>query len=173
MTALEDKTVKGNPLDHRLVRMLLPEYLDEIDKAEARRGELDAAIKGKSGDEDSDDETDVEDGLTPVEVAALKKESSVAKKRAKTLEQAFVAELAEARSLLSSEDEQRLVLSVARSELTDHLDIYVERHRMLVALSLENWWEKYAVPLSEIEAARDNAAKVLTGFLEELGYARF
>ena len=63
-TALDDKKVKGNPLDHRLVRVLLPEYLEEIEEAEAQRAELDATIKAApttADAEEDDDEDDADD----------------------------------------------------------------------------------------------------------------
>ena len=71
-TALDDKTDKGTPLDHRLVRVLLPEYLEEVEAAEARQAELDATIKGATGnstDEDDDDTDDEEDTLSAAELA--------------------------------------------------------------------------------------------------------
>lgn len=173
-TALDDKTVRGNPLDHRLVRALVPKYIVEIDEAEARRAELDATIKGASAsnEDEGEEERDDEEALSPAELAALKKELGAAKKKVKALEQEFVVKLTAARGQLSSESEDTLVLGIARSDLTDHLDAYVDRHRQLVASALENWWEKYAVALGEIETARDKSAKVLAVFLEELGYAR-
>jgi len=173
-TALDDKTVRGNPLDHRLVRVLLPEYLDEIEEAEARRAGLDATIKGasSSSDNEGEEERDDVEALSPGELAALKKEVTAAKKKLQALRQEFVVKLTAARGQLSSEDEDSLVLRIARSDLTDHLDAYVDRHRQLVASALDNWWEKYAVALGQIETARDKSAKVLAVFLEELGYAR-
>jgi type I restriction enzyme M protein len=44
-TGLEEDGARGSPLDHRFVRVLLPEYLTDISDAEARRVELDAAVK--------------------------------------------------------------------------------------------------------------------------------
>ena len=40
--------LKENPLDHKLVRLLLPEHLDEIAELEAKKSELDATIKRRS-----------------------------------------------------------------------------------------------------------------------------
>jgi len=175
-TALDDKAAKGNPLDHRLVRILLPEYLDEIEEAEAHRAELDATIKGAADDSDGDaddaseDDTHDEDTLSPADLAALKKELTAAKKRAGVLEQEFVAKLAVARDQLSSDDRQTLVLRIARFDLSEHLDVYIDTHRRLVTTALENWWGKYAVTLNAIETARDEASHTLNGFLRELGY---
>jgi type I restriction system adenine methylase (hsdM) len=172
-TALDDKAVKGNPLDHRLVRVLLPEYLAEIKEAEARRAELDATIQGATGsaDDDVEDETGDEDSLSPAELATLKKELTAAKKKAKALEQEFVAKLTAARDRLSRDDEHRLVLGIAQSDLTDHLDVHVIRHRHVVAAALENWWDKYASTLQAIEDAQRSAMGLLDSFLKDLGYA--
>jgi type I restriction enzyme M protein len=171
-TALDDKTMKGNPLDHRLVRVLLPEYLDDIEEAEGRRAELDATIKGATGstDDDADDDAEVEDALSPAEMSVLKKELTAAKKRVRALEQQFVTKLAEAHSLLSSDDVQTLVLGIARADLTDHLDAYVDKHRLLVTSALENWWDKYAVTMEALEDQAHTARAALKTFEKALGY---
>ena len=36
--------------------------------------------------------------------------------------------------------------------------------------SVEYWWDKYRVTLTEIEGKRDEAAKALQGFLKGLRY---
>ena len=171
-TALDDKPVNGSPPDHRLVRVLLPEYLAEIEEAEAHRAELDAMIKGaiSSKDDEAEEEVDEEDVLPPAELAALKKKLTTAKKSAKALEQDFVAKLAAARAELSRDRERELVLRIALSDLTEHLDAYLGKHRQLVILALASWWDMYAVPLRAIEVQRDVAATSLARFLEELGY---
>ena len=51
-----------------------------------------------------------------------------------------------------------------------HLNAYVTAHRQQMIATLENWWDKYAVPLHQLEADRDAATNKLTGFLKELGY---
>jgi type I restriction enzyme M protein len=173
-TALDDKADKGDPFGHRLIRVLLPEYLDEIEEAEARRAELDATIKGATGSSDDDaqeEDEDTEEGLTPAELATFKKELTAAKRRAKALEQQLVTKLAEARLRLSAGDEQSLVLGIARTALTDHIDAYVGADRHLVTSALENWWDKYAITMESIKADRETAGERLDEFLRELGYA--
>jgi type I restriction enzyme M protein len=174
-TALGDKKVNGNPLGHRLVRILLPEYLGEIVEAEARRTELDAIIKGATGDSDGEDDgagddAGDEEALSPAALATLKKELTAAKKTVKALEQAFVAKLMDARGQLSADDAQDLVIRIARTDLKDHLDAYVADHRHLVGGALENWWDKYAVTLRMIASDRDSASARLNKFLQDLGY---
>jgi type I restriction enzyme M protein len=174
-TALDDKKAKGNPFDHRLVRTLLPQYFDELERAAARRAELDAAINSASGDKDTDDEeaednTDDKEALTPAEVAALKKELAAAKKKAKVLQQELVAELTDALSQLSADDAKDLVLRIAHADLIEHLDAYVQKHRRLVVSALDGWWDRYAVPLRTLEENRNAAQVQLNSFLKELGY---
>jgi type I restriction enzyme M protein len=171
-TGLDNKTSKGNPLGHRLIRILLPEYLDEIVEVEARRTKLDATIKGvtSSSDEEVGDEIDEEDSLSPAEVAELKKDLASAKKKVKALERGFVTKLAEACDELSPDDLQQLVLRILRTDLTDHLDSYVAKQRRVVVSALENWWDKYAVTIKAVEVERDKTTAQLEYFLEELGY---
>jgi hypothetical protein len=95
---------------------------------------------------------------------------TAAKKKARALEQEFVVKLAVARDQLSREDEQALVLRIARTDLSDTLDAYVGQHRRRVVGVLESWWEKYAVTLNVIEADRDSATASLSSFLRSLGY---
>ena len=172
--ALEEEHAKGDPLDHRFVRLLLPEYLAEFGAAQAWCFELDATLKAATAapdeDEDAGEGADDKDALTPAALVDLKKELRAAKKTAKALEREFVDKLTAAREELSAGQEQGLVLAVAHSVLGDHLDAYVARHRQLVIAALKNWWDKYADTLVSVEAERDAASVVLRGFLTELGY---
>lgn len=61
-------------------------------------------------------------------------------------------------------------MGIWRENLTTHLDRYVTANRRRVIASLENWWDKYAVSLADIESQRDAAAAQLTAFLKDLGY---
>jgi type I restriction enzyme M protein len=171
-TALDDKLTEGNPFEHRLVRFLLPEYLDQIKAAEARQAALDARIKGALGSSDNEfaDQGDEEETLSPAELAAVRKELAAAKRRVKALEEEFAVKLTAARSQLSQEGEQALVLGIARVGLSDHLNSYVGRHRGLLVAALVNWRNKYSQALRSIETERDAAATMLTDSLRRLGY---
>jgi type I restriction enzyme M protein len=170
--AVDDNKFKGNPLDHPLVRALLPDYLGEVEEAQARWGELDAAIKSATAVSDDADEDDpVDEGvLSPSELAALKKDLAAAKKRARALEAELVAKLGLARLRLSPGGEQELVVGIARSDLAEHLRTYVSERRRGVIDALENWWDKYAVPLSTLASERDATVMTITGVLKALGY---
>lgn len=47
---------------------------------------------------------------------------------------------------------------------------YMAAQRKQIVAAFENWWDKYRVTLTEIEGKRDEAAKVLQGFLKGLRY---
>ena len=170
-TAMEDSDTKADPLDHRLVPELLPSYLEELSTVEARRAELDDQIKSAaSPGTEEDDEPSDDEGLPPAELAALKKELAGVKKQQKAMQQEFITKLGKARAELTAAQERDLVLSLAKNDWAAHLDGYVTAHRQQIVAALENWWDKYAIPLHQIEAERAAAAAELAGFLKDLGY---
>jgi len=173
-TALEDKTSKTDPLDHQFVSALLPDYLDELAAIEAKRLELDAQIKTatSSGEEDDDAGMDDAETLSPVELMKLKKDLTAVKKQQKALQQEFITKLGKTRAELTADEEQELVLRLTKNNLATHLGGYVTAHRQQIIAALEEWWDKYAVSLQEIERERDSATAKLAGFLKELGYDR-
>ena len=86
------------------------------------------------------------------------------------MQQEFITKLAKARAELTASQERDLVLRLAKDDLAVHLGAYVTAHRQQIITTLENWWDKYAVSLRQIEAERDAASAELTGFLRGLGY---
>ncbi len=171
-TAMEDSDAKVDPLDHKLVAELLPSYLEELAAIEARYAELDAQIKtaATTDDEDDEDPADDTEALPPAELAALKKQLTTAKKQQKAMQQEFITKLGKARAELAGVQERDLVLRLAKNDVAVHLDAYVAAHRQQIIAALMNWWDKYAVSLHQIEAARDAANTRLAGFLRNLGY---
>ena len=150
---------------------LLPSYLDELATVDARRVELDALIKAatSSGDEDDAGEDDA-NTLSPAEFAKLKKDLAGVKKQHKEFQREFITRLGKTRAELTAVDEQKLVLQLTKNNLTNHLDGYVTTHRQHIIDVVESWWNKYAIPLHQIEHERDAAAAKLAAFLMELGY---
>lgn len=173
-TALEEGNAGGEPIDHRFVRLLLPEYVTQMRAVDARCTELDGTIKAAATTPDDDVDGEAGSGdevaVSAAELATLKKELRAAKKEAKALGLEFVAKLATARAQLSSSQQQGLVLAVAHDELGDHLDAYVGKNRRLVGLALENWWGKYSTTLRTLERERDAASTRLDRYIRELGY---
>jgi len=174
LTALEEGGGKSTPLDHKLVKKLLPQFLGEIAEAEGRVAELDGTIKAATAsgdDEDGEGEADEEEGLTEAEIKALKKDLSAAKTRLKGLIRGFEDRLEEAQAELSPEQAEALVLAILRDDLQQELERRVVAHRQNLVGVVESWWDKYRVTLQEIEGERGSAQERLDGFLRELGYA--
>jgi len=172
LTALDDGTSKDNPLDHRLVKRLLPEYLADLADLEGKKAELEATIKGASGGDEEEGEAEESEGqLSDAELAALKKQLASAKRALKTKQEDFTVKLKEARAALAEPTARDLVLGILRSDLDAILTRYVASHRQEVIAAFETWWDKYRVTLTSIEQERDAAAAKLRGFLGGLGYA--
>ena len=170
-TGMEDSDTKADPLNHKLVPELLPLYLDELAAVEARRAELDAQIKtATAGGDDEDEQSDDAEALSPGDLAALKKQLTGVKKQQKATQQEFVTKLGKARAELTAVEECDLVLRLAKNDVVIHLNAYVTAHRQQIIAALENWWDKYAVPLHRIEAEREATATRFAGFLRDLGY---
>jgi type I restriction enzyme M protein len=171
-TAMEDSDTKADPLDHKLVSELLPSYLEELAAVETRRAELDAQIKAAAamGDEDDEESADDAESLSPVELTALKMQLTGVKKQQKAMQQEFITKLGKARAELTAAQERDLVLRLAKNDIVIHLNASVTAHRQQIIAVLENWWDKYAVPVRRIEAERNGATIKLAGFLRELGY---
>ncbi len=93
-----------------------------------------------------------------------------AQRQYRKLRDELLARMDETRQQMSAQDCQQLVLKIARIDLSEHLEQYVTAHRQEVIAAVENWWDKYRVTLREIERERDEAARVLDGYLRELGY---
>lgn len=170
--ALADPNAAGgkfDPLEHKLVKHLLADYLEEVRALEAQvadlKGQLDAA-KG-SEEEDGDDE---EEGLSEEEMKALKKQLATVKKELKKLMDQVSQRLVKARKALTATETQALVLGILRDDLSTQVDRYIAAHRAEVVAAFEVWWDKYRVTLGELEASREAARTKLEGFLVELGY---
>lgn len=170
--ALEDEEAAGgkfDPLEHKLVKHLLADYLEEVRALEAQvadlKGQLDAA-KGSDEEEDGGDE----EGLSEEEIKALKKQLSAVKKELKKLMDQVSQRLVKARRALTATQTQALVLGILREDLSTQVDRYIATHRAEVVAAFEVWWDKYRVTLGELEASREGARTKLEGFLVELGY---
>jgi type I restriction enzyme M protein len=174
LTALEDEDLKSkfDPLDHKLVKKLMPEYLDAIVEAEAKVAELQGSLMAANGggDEETEEDEDREE-LSEAEVKALKKHLTSAKRDLKALKLSFAKRLEEAHAKIGPEQAEALVLDILHDELRTEVDRRVVAHRQLVVAVVEHWWSKYRVNLREIEEARDGARTRLDGFLSELSYA--
>jgi type I restriction enzyme M protein len=119
---------------------------------------------------DDEDEPDDTEQLSPADLTKLKKELTAAKKHHKTLQERLLVELEAERAALTADQERDLVLGILRAQITSEVDSKVTAHGRKIVAELENWWDKYAVSLQQIEQNRHAATGKLNAFLKELGY---
>lgn len=230
----EDKKnqTKFDPLNHKLVVRLMPDYLEEMTEAEANiaeleqqkevfeRGEEAEVEEGEATEEDSeavnfakeldtrlktlkilikeprkelktfkklpllsaDKIAELKAFVEPMEAEIaeieaqlepykeIKKQLAAEKAKLRTLKNGLVKRLDIARSVLTDDECQGLVLAIFKDGLIAELERYVTAHRQQVIAAVENWWDKYRVTLQDIETERDQATKRLSKFLQGLGY---
>jgi type I restriction enzyme M protein len=170
--ALQDEDAAGgrfDPLEHKLVKHLLADYLEEVQAMEARQADLKGQIDAAKGT-DEDEGGDEAEGPTEEEIKALKRQLAAVKKDLKRLMDQVSQRLVKGYKALGSAEVQALVLDILREDLANQLERYIATHRTEVVAAFQTWWDKYRVTLGELEAARDAARSKLEGFLVELGY---
>ncbi|WP_070987941.1 type I restriction-modification system subunit M [Halofilum ochraceum] len=173
-TALDDKQEKGSPLDHKLVSFLLSDFVEELERLQGLKAELDSKIKAAEAQADNGDSEDAEaddEAPTAANLKRWKQARTEANKKLKTQQASFEARLNEAVDALDEPAAAHLLLQILHDDMVALLKRYVVQQRRAVIAAFETWWEKYKVTLTNIEAERDTAARELRGFLKELGYA--
>ena len=180
VTALEDKASKESPLEHKLVRFLMSDFVEAIDELEAKKAELDSQIKaaspkdveGEEGEatEAAEADGDEENAVDEAQLKAWKKELTTVKKQLKAKKESFTAHINAAVDGLSPEQSAELLLTILHNDMQAIVERYIAAQRKAIITAFENWWDKYRVTLTEIEGRRDRAAQALQGFLKGLGY---
>jgi type I restriction enzyme M protein len=170
LDALTEEKAKVNPLDHKVARALLPEYLGQLSALETEVAELDGRVRVTTASDDEDDGEPAEDVLSPTELKKLKGKLTATKKQLKVEKAAFADRLTTACTALDDTPARQVVLDAMEHDLLAEAQDRVVRHRRAVIAAFEMWWDKYQTPLRVLEAERDRAAAELVRFLEELGY---
>ncbi|NYE61097.1 type I restriction enzyme M protein [Duganella sp. 1224] len=180
VTALEDKASKESPLEHKLVKFLMSDFVDGITELEAKKAELDSQIKAAgpkdAEDEDDDasdaveDEADEENTVDEAQIKAWKKELTAVKKQLKARNDSFKQHIDEAVGGLTAEASAELLLTILHNDMRSIVERYMAAQLKQIVAAFENWWDKYRVTLIEIEGKRDEAAKALQEFLKGLRY---
>lgn len=174
--ALEDKDSKEDPLEHKLVKFLMNDFVDALTELETRKSELESQIKAaspkSSEDEESEsiEDTDDENVVSEAQLKAWKKQLTEVKKELKAKEGSFVDSINAAVDGLSTEQAAELLRTILNNDMRTIVERYIATQRKEVVVTFENWWNKYRVTLTEIERKRDEAAQALQGFLEGLQY---
>ncbi len=187
-------------MDHPVVRVLIPEFLDEVTKADAAVADAEVAYKtaldelaeakGPEADPDSEGDSDEPEpesdeaeteAASPEEIerltkvlAARKKELAAARKKRKALDDRFLKDLRAAAAVVVAETggPERVVLEVLDGDLAGRLEVAVAAGRRELVAAFRRWAEKYEVSLAELEAESAGAGDELGQWLKELGYAR-
>ncbi|WP_434141480.1 SAM-dependent DNA methyltransferase (plasmid) [Pseudomonas luteola] len=180
VTALEDKASKESPLEHKLVKFLMNDFVEAITELEAKKAELDSQIKaanpkdaeGEDGEaaEAAEDEADEDNAVDEAQLKAWKKELAAIKKQLKAKNDSFKQHIDEAVDGLAPEASAELLLTILHNDMQAIVERYMAAQRKQIVAAFENWWDKYRVTLTEIEGKRDEAAKALQGFLKGLRY---
>jgi type I restriction enzyme M protein len=157
--------------EHRVVPVLLPDYLNELEEAEVHRAELDAKVKAATAADGDEDSEPLEEELSPAELKVLKAELIAAKRRVRALEAEFVDRLAICASRLDAEADTDLVLRIFKADLRGRLNDRVTASRRTLIDRFRTWADKYAVTLRDLDSQRESAATHLEAYLQELGYA--
>lgn len=178
ITALEDKTSKQSPLEHKLVKFLLGDFVAGLAELETKMAELDNQLKAATpargeGADEADSAVDADDEENPIDEAQLrawKADLIKVKKQFKAQQENFASHLNQAVDGLDEEQAAKLLLTILNNDMQAIVERYIAAQRKLIVAVFENWWDKYRVTLNEIEQKRDAAAQALQGFLKGLGY---
>lgn len=177
VTAMEDKTSKESPLEHKLVKFLMSDFVETLTELDAKKVELESQIKAASpketeGDdgEIAEDEVDEENAVDEVQLKAWKKELTSVKKQLKIKNDSFKQHIDEAVEGLTPEAAAELLLTILHNDMQAIVERYMAAQRKQIVAEFENWWDKYQMTLNQIESKRDEAAKLLQGFLKGMRY---
>jgi len=181
VTALEDKASKQSPLEHKLVKFLMSDFVEAITELEAKKAELDSQIKaaspkeaeGEDGEaaEAAEDEADEENTVDEAQLKAWKKELTAVKKQLKAKHDSFKQHIDAAVDGLTPEASAELLLTILHNDMNAIVERYIAAQRKQIVAAFENWWDKYRVTLTEIEGKRDEAERTLREYLKGLQYA--
>ena len=180
ITGLDDKKSKLNPLEHKLVKFLMSDFVDVITELEVKKAELDSQIsganpkeaQGEDGEagEAAEDDGEEDNVVDEAQLKAWKKELAAVKKQLKAKNDSFKQHLDAAVDGLTQEAAADLLLTILHNDMNAIVERYIAAQRKLIVAAFENWWDKYRVTLTEIEVQRDDAATALQGFLKGLKY---
>jgi len=164
----EEERNGEEPLDHPLVRHLLPEYLERLGALEAAVADLKARVAEVQEESEEEEDEPLSQGL--VDLKVLRADLRTRRSELRALQGELLERLEAARAALDPEAAQALVLGIERERLEAELGRYAAARRQEAVAAVENWWDKYHSPLQEVEAERDSAAERLRHFVSELGY---
>jgi type I restriction enzyme M protein len=182
ITALEDKANTDSPLEHKLVKFLMSDFVEALGELEARKAELETQIKAaaparrkdeeqvEDSDEAAPEDADEDDVADEAQLKAWRKELAAVKKELNANRDSFKQQINSAVDGLTDEAAAELLLTILHDDMCAIVERYVAAQRKKIVAAFENWWDKYRVTLTEIEGKRDAAAEALHDFLKGLAY---
>jgi type I restriction enzyme M protein len=176
LTAMDDEKAKDNPLDHKLVKFLMGEFVEALAEMEAHKAELESQIKTATPDKGTgEDGEEVEPGddepaVDQAQLTEWKQQLAALKKEIKAKEKGFAQRLNAAVDALDDVDAATLLLAILRNDMQVILERYIGAKQQQVVAAFENWRDKYRVTLAAIERDRDASAESLCLFVRDLGY---
>lgn len=100
----------------------------------------------------------------------LEEELKTCKKKIKEIKDRKQALVDQARTLITPEEAEELILKRWLLTLQQTVNDYLQAHQRQLLQAVENLWEKYTTPLHSILEEREKETKQLDKFLIELGY---
>jgi type I restriction enzyme M protein len=166
---------KRRAREHGTVPLLIPDYLNALEKAEARRVDLEAQYKAATAkpaanEEDADDDVSAETSLSPAGLMKLRSDLAAAKKEVKRLEADFLNQLKGKVGQLNASAEEAMVRQILKADLKKRLDTEFAVGPRALADRYRTWADKYAIPLIDLEARRSVAEARFSAYLKDLGY---
>lgn len=154
--------------DEEILQSQFPEVLENIKRDQLRINEIDAQLSAGEGGDETEEES--EEQLSKEEIKKLKAELKQLKAGLKVAEKTRDEQVQAARKKISAAEAEALILARFKRELDAVFAGYIRAITQALVKAIENLHNKYAVTLKQILAERDQEAKVLDGFLKELGY---
>ncbi|MGI9213122.1 MAG: hypothetical protein ACR2HF_11685, partial [Methylococcaceae bacterium] len=151
VTALEDKTRKESPLEHKLVKFLMGDFVGEVNQLEVKTADLDSRVTAAApadtegeGDESAEvEESDNPQAVDEAQILTWKKELATAKKELKTKKDSFKDHIKKEVDLLTPETAAELLLTIFHNDMQAIIERYMAAQRKTIVAAFENWWDKY------------------------------
>jgi type I restriction enzyme M protein len=152
--------------EHPLVRHLLANHLMDIIAKQRRVLEIKSAQKQEKEREDGDEPKFALD-----EFVAMKAEKSQLTRELRALKSNLMEALDSEIEGVSERIEDT-ALAIFKTGLERRLQEKIINHRVEVVSTLENWWDKYYLTLTEMEEIRNMSIEISNNDMIKMGYLR-
>jgi type I restriction enzyme M protein len=174
VTALEDKAKKESPLEHKLVKLLMGNFVDEIEELEAKKVELEAQIKAsdaseEEGGEDAEAaEAEDDDAVDEAQLKAKKKDLEAKIKEIARVVKAIEKEKKASASALKKLDKPKIQQANAAEIATLQTEIAAHDAELLAQAQRQQVIEATLQPILDQLAVFDELRNALKDVKKEL-----